>query len=102
MNHRDLQELERRNIGAERASLEHVAAGVERYTTLPTSELLKDIDVLKIEEKLAANLDEAYRPLLGALRAARLLESETAEDLRDALELIGNVQRKFAERRSEL
>lgn len=91
-----------RNITAERAAFEHVQAFVERYTTLPTSELLKDIDVLRIEEKLAANLDEAYRPILGALRAARFLdEGETAEDLRNALELLSRVQRKFAERRSE-
>jgi hypothetical protein len=100
MQHRDLQAVEeRRDIGAERAALEHVAHGVERYTTLPTSELLKDIDVLGVEEKLASNLDQAYAPVLGALRAARLLESETAEDLRKALELIAGVQRKFAEKR---
>lgn len=100
MNHRDLQTLEeRRGIGAERAALEHVEAGVERYTTLPTSELLMDIDVLKIEEKLASNLDRAYAPVLGALRAARFLESETAEDLRKALKLIAGVQQEFAKKR---
>jgi hypothetical protein len=99
---RDLQALEdRRDISAERTALEHVEAGVERYTTLPTSELLKDIDVLKIEEKLASNLDQAYAPVLGAVRAARLLESEKAEDLREALELIADVQRYFAEKRAE-
>ncbi len=99
MTHRDLQV---RDIPAERAALEHVQEGVERYTTLPTSELLRDIDVLKIEEKLASNLDAAFQPVLGALRAARLLESETAEDLRKALELIGDVQRTFAEKRGDL
>jgi hypothetical protein len=102
VNHRELQALEeRRDIGAERAALEHLQEGIERYTILPTSELLKDIDVLEIEERLAANLDKAYAPVLGALRAARLLESETAEDLRKALELIAGVQRAFAEKRGE-
>jgi hypothetical protein len=100
VTHRDLQAVEdRRDISAERAALEHVQEGVERHTTLPTAELLKDIDLLKIEEHLASNLDQAYAPVLGALRAARLLESGTAEDLRKALELIVGVQRRFAEKR---
>lgn len=90
-----------RDIAAERAALEHAQEGVERYTTLPTSELLKEVDVLGIEEKLASNLDQAYAPVFGALRAARLLESERAEDLRKALELIAGVQRHFAEKGGE-
>jgi hypothetical protein len=98
MNDRQIQAVENRDISSEVAALEHVAAGVERYTTLPTSELLKDIDVLEIEEKLAGSLDEAYRPLLGAVRAARLLESESAEDLRRALEIVSAAQRRVAER----
>jgi hypothetical protein len=102
LTRRDLQALEeRRDISAERAALEHVEAGLERYTTLPTSGLRMEAEVLKIEEHLASNLDQAYAPVLGALRSARLLESQMAEDLRKALELIASVQRKFAEKRGD-
>jgi hypothetical protein len=91
-----------RDIPAEVAAADHVATAVERYTTLPTSELQTEVEVLKIEERIASNLDEAHRPLLGALRGARLLEkTDEAEILRTALELVAEVQRRFAEQRGE-
>lgn len=102
MTHKELQDLERRDIGGQVAALEHAIAGVDRYTTLPTSEMRKDLDVLKVEGKLAENLDAVQPLLLGSLRAARLLEKTgAAEDLRKAFEAVTNIQVELARERGE-
>lgn len=100
MTHRELQDLERRDIGAEIAALEHVEACIERHTTLPTSEIQKDIDVLKIEESIAKNLDGASPHVLGAIRGAKLLGLSTAAaTLEEVALLIGQVQAEMAQKR---
>lgn len=103
MNPRDLQPSlrERPEIAAEIAALEHLEVAVERHTTLPTSELRKEIDVLRIEEKLAANVDDALRLIIGAERAAKLLGGEGLRDLGEAKVHLLDVQAGMARRRGE-
>lgn len=107
MNQRELRGMEasvgaspdRPSIQAEIAALEHVELAVDRHTTLPTSELRKEIDVLKIEERLAANLDDALRLLKGAFRAADLLRIDVLGDLHEAERRVIAVQSELARQR---
>lgn len=106
MNHRDMQQLEEartpRDIAGEVAALEHLEVFVERHTTLPTSELRKDIDVLKIEGQMAGNIDDALRHILGASRGAKLLGRRSVlADLQEAEVRLRDVQAELARRRGE-